>query len=59
MKIVFNADELLPKLSQVVGVVNSKNSLPILGDVVFKTTNFGVGRFQLVLYFLSNLLKTL
>lgn len=36
-KIKFKTDDLLPQLSQVVGVVNSKNSLPILNDVLFVT----------------------
>ena len=38
-KLVFHVDSLLPALSQVVGVVNSKNALPILGDIVFTTKN--------------------
>ena len=33
-KLKFVVDDLLPQLSQVVGVVNSKNSLPILNDVL-------------------------
>lgn len=40
-KLKFNTDDLLPQLSQVVGVVNSKNSLPILNDVLF-VTHLGV-----------------
>lgn len=36
-KIVINVDAVLPQLSQVVGVINSKNSLPILGDVLVTT----------------------
>lgn len=36
-KLKFVVDDLLPQLSQVVSVVNSKNSLPILGDVLFVT----------------------
>ena len=36
-KIKFKTDDLLPQLSQSVGVVNSKNSLPILNDVLFVT----------------------
>lgn len=36
-KLKFNVDEFLPRLLQVAGVVNSKNTLPILGDVVFST----------------------
>lgn len=36
-RIKFNVDEWLPRLSQVVGVVNSKNPLPILGDILIKT----------------------
>lgn len=36
-KLKFVVDDLLPQLSQVVGVVNSKNSLPILNDVLFVT----------------------
>ena len=36
-KLKINVDDLLPRLSQVVGVVNSKNAMPILGDVLFVT----------------------
>lgn len=36
MKLKFNTDEILSPLSQVVGVVNSKSPLPILGNVVFQ-----------------------
>lgn len=36
-KLKFNVDDLLPQLSQAVSVVNSKNSLPILNDVLFVT----------------------
>lgn len=35
-KLVVKIDELLPRLQQVVAVVNSKNSMPILADVVFQ-----------------------
>lgn len=36
-KLKFNVDEVLPRLSQAVSVVNAKNALPILGNVVFQT----------------------
>lgn len=36
-KLTFNVDEMLPNLAQVVGVVNSKNPIPILGNVVLQT----------------------
>lgn len=35
MKVVFETNCVLPKLSQVASVINSKNSFPILGDVCF------------------------
>ena len=42
-KLKFNTDDLLPQLSQVGGVVNSKNSLPILGDVRIETKAYENG----------------
>ncbi len=36
-KLKFNTDEVLPMLSRVVSVVNAKNPIPILGNVVFQT----------------------
>lgn len=36
-KLKFNVDEVLPRLSQVVSVVNAKSPIPILGNVVFQT----------------------
>ena len=36
-KLKFNVDDVLPCLSQVVGVVNAKSPLPILSNVVFVT----------------------
>ena len=41
-KLKLNVDELLPRLSQVVNVVNSKNSMAILGSVVFQTNANGL-----------------
>lgn len=35
-KLLFNVDDVLPRLAQVVNVVNAKNAMPILGDVVFQ-----------------------
>lgn len=35
MKVVFETNCVLPKLSQVASVINSKNNIPILGDVCF------------------------
>lgn len=43
MRLQFNVDTLLPRISQCVGVVNSKNSLPILGDILFETKSDGNG----------------
>ena len=37
MRLKFSVDGMLPCLAQVVNVVNSKNALPILGNVVFQT----------------------
>ena len=39
MRLKFSVDGMLPRLAQVVNVVNSKNALPILGNVVFQTRN--------------------
>jgi len=40
-KLRISTDEVLPRLAQVVGVVNSKSPLPILGNVVFQTRQDG------------------
>lgn len=37
MRLKISVDDMLPCLAQVVNVVNSKNALPILGNVVFQT----------------------
>ena len=37
-KLIFNVDDVLPRLAQVAGVVNAKSPLPILSNVVFITT---------------------
>lgn len=39
MRLNFSVDDMLPRLAQVVSVVNSKNALPILSNVVFQTRN--------------------
>lgn len=41
-KLKINVDSVLGSLSQVVGVVNTKNPIPILGDIVFHTSTAGL-----------------
>ena len=43
MKIKFLTDDVLGRLQQAVAVVNSKNALPILGDILFETREDGNG----------------
>lgn len=43
MKLKFDVDSLLPRIGQCVSVVNTKNSLPILNDLLFETKDDGNG----------------
>lgn len=49
MKLTFDVDELLPKIGQAASVVNSKASLPILGDLLLKTNTNDDGAYYLTI----------
>lgn len=43
MKIRFSTDDVLPSIAQCVGVVNAKNVIPILSNLLLETFNDGMG----------------
>ena len=48
-KIIFSVDEMLPKLGQCYSLVNNKNSMPILDNVMLSTKEDGYGGYCVVL----------
>lgn len=48
-KIIFSVDEMLPKLGQCYSLVNNKNSMPILDNVMLSTKEDGSGGYCVVL----------